>query len=382
MKKLLLIAALAMTVSSSVFAITEEDITPAGYSFSKLTTFAASPFTFTGANIGVPVWTTCKGADNYHDGMLVIGGGQFANTAQPYYKDACAGISIVDLGGEVGKVFAMSGVNSKVNDKLKELYNVDMQIPSCTGSLNWFNLNWFTDPNNTPKSATAAGANGVPTDCNIRVRLVMNVFANTLGETNAIVNKSYAVSDQGGINPVNDNTAAKTEIFSGEFCKYYADDPTTPEEDANGNLIWDPTRWLVYEFDTWCPANSEDGTTFSPLRLKMEFNQGNFASATVFIKEISFSKITDNDAPIVNTRSHTWKTYQLTPATGIQRVTSDNGTVQFTKEGNNVKFAAPTTVYTADGRKVAEAKEGANVGLNSGIYVAKSGKSNVKFVVK
>ncbi|MDD6777774.1 MAG: hypothetical protein PUD91_01885 [Bacteroidales bacterium] len=364
MKKNFLLLA-SMLLSAATMSAAEEDITPAGYIFNNLTEFHYVDKAFTGANITTPVYESIGGDAVWNDGACVVAGGQFANPAQPYFTDLKAGTSLVDLGGEVGKVFCISGKNSKVNDKIKELYGVEMSIPSCTGGLNWFNINWLSDPSNTPLS------NGSTTQ--IRVRLVLNVYANTLNNANNIINSAYAVNDQGGINPSGSNTATGTAITTGEFGKQ-----------VEGNLVWDPTRWLVYEFDTWCPENDESDTKFYPIRLKMEMNQGNFTNSTVFIKEVKFTKLTDNTETIVGTRRREYKTLTIAPTiiSGVETGIAAGSALKCSVNGNTVTINEDADIFTTSGMKVATVKAGESVELAKGFYVTKSATESMKIAVK
>ena len=374
MKKLHLLFVAALLGTSSMSAIVEEDITPKGYDFNNLSEFHYVDKAFTGANLPIPVYQSIGGDAAWKDGACAVAGGQFGNAAQPYFNDLKAGTSLVDLGGEVGKVFCISGMNSKINEKLKELYDVDMNIPKCTGGLNWFNINWLSDPKNTPVSDGKA--------TQIRVRLVLNVFANSLSEANNIVNSAYAVVDQGGINPSGNNTASGNNITTGEFSKRYEDAPDSPEEDENGNLIWDPNRWLVYEFDTWCPEDDET-TVFYPIRLKMEIAQPNLGGATIFIKEVKFSKVTENEAPIFGTRAREYKTLKIAPKTSsVAENLIPESHLNYTINGNNVTFNDNAEIFTVSGVKVAEAVAGVSVELAKGFYVATTGAKSVKLVVR
>ncbi len=372
MKKNLLLIAAAL-LGTATMSAAEEDITPKGYIFNNLTEFHYVDKAFTGANITVPAYQSMGGDEAWNDGACVAAGGQFANPAQPYFADLKAGTSLVDLGGEVGKVFCISGMNSKINDKLNELYGVQMNIPSCTGGLNWFNINWFSDPKNTPVS------DGTSTQ--IRVRLVLNVYANQLSEANNIVNSAYAVVDQGGINPSGNNTAAGTAITTGEFCKFYDDDPETPEEDDNGNLIWDPTRWLVYEFDTWCPEDDGE-TVFYPIRLKMEIAQPNLGGSTIFIKEIKFTKLTDNTETIFGTRRREYKTLAINPTISSVEAAIAGSALKCSVNGNTVTLSEDAEIFTTSGMKVASVKAGESVELAKGFYVTKTATESMKIAVK
>lgn len=342
MKKHLLSLA-ALVLSGSMFAQENIDLTPAYY---KPANHAVGQYKimqfFTGANIPAPCDNLI--AESYKDGLFVVAGGQFANPAQPYAQDLQAGTSIVDLGGEVGKVLCINGLNSGYNAAN------DLNYAQCTGSLNWFNFNWFMDPNNTPVDGTAEAPN-------IRVRIVLNVCANTLDESANIVNSAYMVTNQGNVMPAGSNTNEGVAITSGEFAEY--DEDGEPVEDEEGNYVYDPTKWMVYEWDTYCP---EDGG--APLRLKMEMNQGNLASATIFIKEVSFTKLAENPEPILGTRKKTYQQYSVDP----QKVEAAIKSVE------NVN--AKAEYFNLSGMKV-------DVGnLTKGVYIVKVNGTTSKAVVK
>lgn len=342
MKKHLLSFA-AFVLAGSMFAQENVDLTPAYYKFANQSVgqYKIMQF-FTGANIPAPCDNLI--AESYNEGLFVVAGGQFANPAQPYAQDVQAGTSIVDLGGEVGKVMCVNGFNSNYNA------TTGMDYAQCTGSLNWFNFNWFMDPNNTPTDGTAEAPN-------IRVRVVMNICANALDESANIVNSAYMVTNQGNVMPAGSNTNEGVAITSGEFAEY--DEDGEPVEDENGNYVYDPTKWLVYEWDTYCP---EDGG--APLRLKMEMNQGNLAGATVFIKEVSFTKLAENPEPILGTRKKTYEKYSVDPQkveTAIQAIESSKAGVEY---------------FNLAGVKV----DASN--MTQGVYIVKGNGTTSKVVVK
>ena len=154
------------------------------------------------------------------------------------------------------------------------------------------------------------------------------------------------------------------------------------EEDENGNLIWDPNRWLVYEFDTWCPED-DGATVFYPIRLKMEIAQPNLGGATIFIKEVKFSKVTENEAPIFGTRAREYKTLKIAPKTSsVAENLIPESHLNYTINGNNVTFNDNAEIFTVSGAKVAEAVAGVSVELAKGFYVATTGAKSVKLVVR
>ena len=91
------------------------------------------------------------------------------NTANQ--KRLLEGTSIVDMGGEVGKVLCINGANSDFNN----IYNVSYHKNNSGNITGFVNLNWTTDPK------TEHTTNGSETAPNIHVKIVMNVHA---GSTN------------------------------------------------------------------------------------------------------------------------------------------------------------------------------------------------------
>ena len=351
MKQILLSLAMIMTAGGA-FA-QDVDVTPSKYKYAdKEVGQEAIDGFITGANIAAPCDKLIE--EKYNNGMFIVAGGQFGNTAQPYAKDLQAGTSIVDLGGEVGKVLCINGANSKFNEK----YNV--KFPQCTGTLNWFNINWFMDPKNTP---TISGKEVSDATRNIRVRVVLNVYSNKPGEADNIINAAYMVSNQGNVMPAESNKATAVAITTGEFIERYVDDDS-PVLDDNENYIYDPTKWMVYEWDTYCPTPVDEQTGV-PLRLKMEMNQGNLAGCTVFIKELSFIKLADSSERIAgNKRNKTIKTLKPGVATGISSINAS--------ASNGVK-----EIYTLNGTRV-----NAGTQLGQGLYIVKEGGKTTKMVIK
>lgn len=357
MKKFLLGVA-TMMVAVGAYAQDGIDITPSQYKYNDRAVGQETIQKFyTGAN---PDYSVLRNTivEGYNNGYLFVAGGQFGNTKQTYATDLQAGTSIVDLGGEAGKVLCVNGVNSKFND------TYSMDYPKCTGGLNWFNFDWCTDPENTPTGGSATAPN-------IRVSVVVNIYSNSPSAANAVINKAYVQSCQNGVLPTGSNSDSDVEVYSGDFVETY--DDGEPVLDDDENMIYDPTKWMVYEWDTYCPEadKNDDGTTasvnvYAPIRVKMEMNAGNLASSTMFIKEVKFTKLEDNSDPIIGKRVKTFKTYKVDPqkvATAIAGTAADNTN-------------APKQVYTIDGKRV-----NAN-SLAKGIYVVKQGTKTAKYVVK
>lgn len=352
MKHFLLTLA-TLLVASFVYAqSSDEDITPSKYKYAnrEVGQEVISQF-FTGANIPSPSDKLLE--EKYDNGLFVVAGGQFGNSAQPYAKDLQAGVSIVDLGGEVGKVLCINGVNSKFNEKFK------VNFPKCTGGLNWFNFNWYMDPQNTPQDGSAE-------NMNIRVRVVMNIYANQFSETAPIIDKAYMVTNQGNVIPDASNSADGNAVMTGDFIQRYEDDDS-PVLDDDENYIYDANKWMVYEWDTYCPGpdKNDPSKLGAPLRLKMEMKPGELAGATLFIKEVSFTKLASNPDPIKGRRK-TMKTIEMKPS-DVKAVNTVKPDID-----NRGKEA-----YTLSGVKVSTDRN-----LPHGVYVIKENGTTRKMLIK
>lgn len=235
---------------------------------------------------------------NYNEGLFVVCGGQMikAPANQTKLQD---GTSIVDMGGEVGKVLCINGANSDFNDTFNVSYSKNSG--DITG---WVNLNWTTDPNTTPTDGTAE-------DPNIHVKIVMNVYAgstnkfkdeNTFDNVNIVVKyDGYAYSTYEGVKP--------SEFYT-----------------EKGN--YDITRWMTYEFDTYC----ENKDTSKPIRLSLNIsNKGAINNTTIFIKEISFTKIDPANKTgfkkSFSTINATALTYNETDTNTFKEITNTNLTI-------------------------------------------------------
>lgn len=342
MKKILLMAAVVLLSTANVLA-QAEDVTPAGYKDWVGGTDLLCTKWAGKANITTPVTKTLKDkcgvtADQLTNGLIAFGG---AIAYVPEFGDATKilqGVSVVDLGGKIGKVWALNGANSTAG----EYFGID--LPKMDGTPGWFNMNIFMNPNNTPKSG--AGNQTSPTSFHIRVKLVMNVFSATPDEATNIYNTIYAVHNDGAMIPAASNTAVGTAVTTGEFTSY---------DDEEEITKYDPTKWLVYEFDTWCPvddAGASDGT-YAPLRLKMEVNAGAMANSTIFIKEVSFTKV-DGPTEIAATQ-HNHSYIKLDTSTGIN-------SLEQTKADN--------VIYNIAGQRVSHPQKGLYI-MNGKKFVKK-----------
>lgn len=250
MKQILLGIAITLMGGVNLYAQSSQDITPAKYKYSTRPvgqdTIGAY---YQGAH---PDDATMKTfVKNYNNGFFFICGGKMGVAPNP--TNIQKGTSIVDLGGEVGKVLCINGSKSDFNTTQKS------DLPQCGFADGWVKLNFLSDPTTTP----TGGSKNSP---NIHVKIVMNVYSNASNATANILEGTNIISRVGG-----NVYATNGAVVPNEF---YTDGS------------YDITKWMTYEFDTYCP-----GEDYMPLRLTLNYPYQKINDATIFIKEISFTKI-------------------------------------------------------------------------------------------
>lgn len=271
--KILLLSIATSLISLSASA--QDDITPSSY------IFANQPVgqykinaTVAGANPAA-AWTTP--VDNFNNGYLAIAGGAAVFTALDAVQPAAiqTGLNIVDMGGQVGKVLVLRGKSST--------YNVGTPMGAgYAGS--WFNLNFYFDKTKTPNVAefvTQGYSTAEATvKATVRVRMVFSIAENVISATGSLLSKFYTSNWQNNTSPALANVPAlfPSDVFQA------TDANGDPIPNDNGEAYYDPTKWMVYEFDTTVPE-----TTGNPNRLKIEI-AATAGAGTLLIKELKFSK--------------------------------------------------------------------------------------------
>lgn len=306
MKKLLLIGAALLTATSMMAQVEGTDITPANYMFNSATTIPVLPKVNLTANFEAPVWTNQNGAEYWNNGLIgaCTGGGMNATQAETFWDY----FSLVDLGGEVGKVFCFIGqeIKDSFKDLLLEKYpDASFEnVPTQTVWIGNANLNFFTDPNNTPTEK----------DGYIHFSMVINAYYSDYSSTVNVFKDIYQATNQNDNNTkvngenFNESTTASA-ITNVDFIERY--DDGDPVEDEEGNYVWDPTKWMVYEYDFNVP-DADGDKIYTPARMKMSSPAGNnWNKAAFFIKEITFTQCTGTPQ-IVKERKKEYVT--LTPA--------------------------------------------------------------------
>ncbi len=298
MKQILLGIAITLLGGVNLYAQSSQDITPAKYKYSTRSVGKEVVDGFcNGANISVAANNDQMTSllAKYQNGLFAINGGQMPDgTTNTNSNNLQAGISIVDMGGEVGKVLCINGANSNFN----KTFNVD--YAKCNANIpGYLWLNWFSDPDNTPSCSNDKR--------NIRIKVVMNIYAEA--DASNVISQMVTKTKENGQTVTNNITSIK---------------PT----DFYTNNSYDITKWITYEFDAFCPSDK-----VKPIRLMMNLPARAIDNATIFIKEITFTQLstttnTDNYKTSISTINATALTYdEEATNTLFKEITSTNLTI-------------------------------------------------------
>ncbi|MCK9508020.1 MAG: hypothetical protein M0Q54_06245 [Pigmentiphaga sp.] len=347
-KQLLLLA----FIVASVVLFAEVDITPSRYIFANQ---PIGQYKADAANAGAnPPAGWADPVSKFDNGYFVLAGGPAVFTSLDAVQPAAVqeGINIVDLGGEVGKVFVMRGKTSTLN----------VGTPMGSGYAGaWFNLNFYFDKNTAPVRE------------NVRVRLVFSIYENVISPTGSSLGKFYTQNSQNNTSPA---LADVPQVFPGDDFQV-TDEYGDPVPNDEGEAYYDPSKWMIYEFDAYVPE--EDG---NPNRLKIEIlaTAGNM---TLFIKEIKFIKDPSGD-PVVR------EIITLEPGvSGLKLMRNTYEKLQFTVQHNtvnleNVTVNDPISVLNANGQLIRSMTAQGNqvtLQLNQGFYIIKAANKTAKVAI-
>ena len=114
----------------------------------------------------------------------------------------------------------------------------------------------------------------------------------------------------------------------------------------------------------------------------MEIAQPNLGGSTIFIKEIKFTKLTDNTETIFGSRRREYQTLAINPASSSVEAAIAGSALKCSVNGNTVTINEDADIFTTSGMKVASVKAGESVELAKGFYVTKSATESMKIAVK
>ena len=325
--KTLLFSAAALLAGFSVNAQT--DITPERFVFAnqELGEYKIDYF-YSGAN---PDKGWQMAIDQSDNGFFVVAGAPGKLVASEEVPTSNMGQSIqklttiVDLGGEIGKVLCMKGQSSNYENGAENIPGAD---------IGWFNYNFYS-----PKSQT-------PVNKSVRIRLVFNCVHNDAENAGALF-KMYSSTNQNNAGIAYDKFEPKDFLKDG---------------------VYDPTKWEIFEIDVQV---AEDG---NPPRLKMEVQTGVWANGAILIKEIKFIANPEGD-PVQGE----FVTYDSGTSNVAETILDQSA---YSVNGNNVTFLQAGEVFGLNGVKVAVAKAGETVQLNAGFYIVRANGQAAKLVIR
>lgn len=310
MKQILLGIAITLMGGVNLYAQSSQDITPAKYKYSTRSVGkeVVDGF-FNGGNISAELMGKFLDDHQNADGIFAINGGQMPNGSTSDKSDKLnAGISIVDMGGEVGKVLCINGVNSNFNTT----FNVDYaKCQKCSdNNFGYLGLNWFFNKTKDFGSLDKR---------NIHIKVVMNIYANENKTSNNVITQVVTKTKTNNMvvesKKVGDNLVAVNIV------------PVAPTSFLTEGK-YDINKWMTYEFDTYCPNDAGN-----PIRLMMNLPFGAIDNATIFIKEITFTQTStttnqDNYKTSISTINATALTYdEEATNTLFKEITSTNLTI-------------------------------------------------------
>lgn len=358
MKRQLLSFAAIYCLGMGISAFAQENITPEGLKFAKAQDGTAVPFLIKGgANIPYPV-ADIEGLYGQNNHLLFLGNPNVTDEMMAMFS---TGSSVVNLGGEVGNVWAIKGIGNESawGTPMEDNFN-----------LGWFTLGIFSNPANTPNVAdyTNGGMSedDAKKEATIRVKLVCHIHQNEVSTTSEFI-KVYA-------NTYTNNQLLKDPsiiLRSGDFASLEFDEET--EEEV---ITYDPTVWIEHEFDVVIPEAAG-----SPMWIKLGMG-GGMANSAVYFKEVNFTRNPVGE-PVAK------KVVKLTAGDGTAlntvkenhiRYSAANGSLQLM----NVPVGTPVSVYNVSGKMVANkiaAENNVQVSLESGIYIVKAGAETIKVVL-
>lgn len=277
MKKSLLLSA-ALVASVCAFAQEEIDVTPSNYHFGTAEKIPAGSLAFKNVNISGTPWVDVKGEEDYDGGLWTITTWA-GNTNTPEAADLLPVLNswqLVDLGGEVGQVAMFNGSSSTFIDKLKEARPEGdwSALKACAINPGNIGINMWMDPD-----FSLTGENGYY----YHVRLEMQAYCNNAVAEDVIFNKVGAETATNNV-----RSFGAPGITVRDFIEL--DEEGDPYYDEDGNVVsgWDPSRWVVYEFNFSLPEEAG-----CPGRLRFEF--GGIDNKTLLLKDITITAIEDAD---------------------------------------------------------------------------------------
>lgn len=365
MKKSLL---LGVALVSAVAAYAQSDITPANYKFATATEipwyFNTDDETTALTNVNIKagssnVWGEMEFEKFWKDGLWVL-----TSAGQNWWQQRGFrnGWSIIDMGGEVGKVAAFVGKACNIVDKLTQL-QPDMaenwnKLAVDTSATGGWQLHIVLDPATCPSASEGY----------IHTKMVFNVYSPAMGANRKVFQNIGLTTNANGLEGIYEggqkvdvfqsvSNKPENTVYEAMCIERYEDGE--PVLDDYEQPTWDPNQWVVVEFDQAIADPDPDKPAYTPARLRLNAMNGNvWNDYAFFLKELSFTQMEGYASdPNFKVSMETIKPFG--PSDGVETIMTDND--------------APVEYYNLNGVKVANPEKG--------IYIKKQGNKATKVVL-
>ena len=360
MKKNLLLAAFA-AISVATFA--QVDITPEAYKFSQREVGEKLVMQHAVGKWNTEPMSSAK-IEEYapNGGFVSLNANEDPNVGM---NATC----IVDLGGNVGHVLAITGASMEGLNEAYAANGLGAVKNAPEKGVNSLQINMYTDPSTTPETTV------------LQADIVVNAWATTTEPGQHIWDNYYYMTAWNDVTPANTNTWEGNVLTITDFCK--VDEEGDLEVDDDENAIYDPTRWIrLTTLIKSSPKDTEEAPYSSAVKAKL-WTGGSFGNVVLFIKELTFvtTDISRDDERFTGQTNHqrTIETWNPDPDKVDEAVKTLRTAGKFNIRNGRFVSQEYADVYTIDGKRVIAGTHGQ---LNAGIYIAKINDVCVKFTVK
>ena len=360
MRKLLLFVAL---VAVSVAVSAQTDFTPDAYKFSQRAVGEKLVMQHVVSNWNTPPMSSAAIEE------LAPNGGFVALNAKSDVNIGMNATCIVDLGGNVGHVLAITGADMA---GLNEAYAaaglgaVKNAPEEGTGSLQ---INMYTDPSSTPPAAI------------IQADIVVNAWATNTEPGQHIWDNYYYMTSANDVTPLGSNSWDGNVLSITDFCQYDEEGDLVVDDDENA--IYDPTRWMrLTTYLKTLAKDTEEWPYSNAVKAKL-WTGGSFGDVVLFIKELTFktTEFTTESEEFTGQTNHirSVETWNPNPDKVDDAIKIVKAAAKFNVNNGEFVSLEAAEVYTLDGKKVFAGTKGQ---LSAGAYIANIHGVSVKFIVK
>lgn len=360
MKKTLLLAAFAAV---SFAATAQTDFTPNAYKFSQRT--VGEQLVMQDAVGG---WNTKPISSASIEALAPTGGFVSLNACEDP-KVGMNATCIVDLGGNVGHVLAITGASMEGLNDAYVAAGIGKVKNAPVAGVGSMQINLYTDPATTPESSV------------VKADIVVNGWSNNTAPDQAIWANYYYMTSANDVTPVGSNSWDGNSLKITDFCEYDEEGDLVVDDDENA--IYDPTRWVrMTTFITTLAKDTEEWPYSNAVKLKL-WTGPKFGNVVLFIKELTFATtdVTKESEEFTGQTNHkrTVEKFNPDPDKVADAIKTIRTAGKFTVNNGQFVSQENAEVYTIDGKQVLAGTKGQ---LDTGTYIAKINGVAVKFNVK